>query len=525
MGYDESVGATPSQPTRSTPPSSMGSSSSSGRSGQRGRSEHDEELDARRQAVARALTIGAPVWLAFFPVDVFVVALLGADASIGWFALWRAGVAAVMVVATGAAARARTMAASIAAEMTAFGAAAFGVAVLATRYGGLDSYYIQGMSIVIMYHAAAVPDRLGRGVALSISLAAIYPLVMAAASLFHPEIAAQWHGRPLWIFVQNFMFVFTTAILAPIGSYFVWAARRQVFEARKLGRYRLKARIGVGGSGEVWLADDERARREVALKILDRQAAQRPGARARFEREAKAAMSLHDPHTIRVFDWGASDDGVCFIAMELLDGTDLATQVRLHGRIVPARAVHFARQACASLVEAHAAGILHRDIKPENLFAARIGDEVDVVKLLDFGLAKVVMPDEDVTLTHGAFVGGTPRYMAPEVCAGRDADARSDLYSLGATLYFLVTGTPPFSGDSTGALFDQHLRQEPEPPSRRAPVPAALEEVILRCLAKDPAQRFASAAELDRALEACASGWSQKDARVFWSMRGMPVVS
>jgi serine/threonine-protein kinase len=325
------------------------------------------------------------------------------------------------------------------------------------------------------------------------------------------------------LFAQDYLFVLTTALLGAAASHLVWAARKQVFEARKLGRYRLKMRIGVGGSGEVWLATDDQQKRDVAVKILDREAAQRPGARARFEREARAAMRLHDPHTIRVFDYGASDDGVCFIAMELLDGADLATLVKLHGPMPPDRVVHFARQACASLAEAHESGILHRDVKPENLFATRRGDEVDVLTLLDFGLAKVARPEDDATLTQGGFMGGTPLYMAPEVCTGAEADARSDLYSLGGVLYFLATGRPPFLGESVAAVMNKHIHELPRPPSEVAPVPAELEKVIMRCLAKRPDDRFASARALDAALKLAGGDWSAEQARAAWSVQA-PIV-
>ena len=500
-------------------------SSSNDRAGERSRAERDQEIVDRRLAVERALTVGCPVWLLFFAVDVYVVFLLGADAPLRWFGFWRVVIGVVMLVSMMTLKRSRTFGGMIAAEMGAFCGASFGVALLATRYGGLTSHYVQGMSIVIMFHSAAIPDRFRRGLSLSMVMAAFYPGVMAAAALWDPRIATQWRTpAQLYLFIQDFVFVFATAIMAPIGGHLVWAARKQVFEARKLGRYRLKARIGVGGGGEVWLAEDEQEKREIALKILERAASTRPGARARFEREARAAMSLSCRHTIRVFDWGASDDGVCFIAMELLDGADLGTVVRGGGPIAPERAVHFARQACASLGEAHAGGILHRDIKPENLFVCRIGDEVDVLKVLDFGLAKVARPDnDDATLTQGVFVGGTPLYMAPETCAGLEGDSRSDVYSLGATLYFVLTGTPPFTADTTAGILEKHLRSQPEPPSQRVPIPAELERVILRCLAKRPAERFSSVRELDAALAACGPSWTQRDARALWSMRGPAV--
>jgi serine/threonine-protein kinase len=207
--------------------------------------------------------------------------------------------------------------------------------------------------------------------------------------------------------------------------------------------------------------------------------------------------------------------------MELLDGADLGTLVKLSGPMPAERAIHFARQACASLAEAHENGIVHRDVKPENLFATRRDDEYDFLKLLDFGLAKVMRPEEDATLTQGTFVGGTPLYMAPEVCGGGAADARSDLYSLGAVLYLLVTARPPFPGDSAAAVMMRHLNETPAPPSTVAPVALELEQIILRCLSKRPEDRFPSARALDHALAHVGDGWSSDKARALWTLREM----
>jgi serine/threonine-protein kinase len=216
--------------------------------------------------------------------------------------------------------------------------------------------------------------------------------------------------------------------------------------------------------------------------------------------------SLHDPHTIRVFDYGASDDGVAYIAMELLHGEDLGSLVAREGPLDPARCARLGRQVCASLAEAHARGIVHRDVKPENLFVTRAADGTELLKVLDFGIAKVSDASLDATLTQGGWVGGTPAYMAPEVCEGGVADPRSDLYSLGAVLYFMLTGAPPFADASPSGVMVAHVRQEVVPPSRRAPhpVPPPLEAAILRCLAKRPQDRHADARELDESLAAVA---------------------
>jgi serine/threonine-protein kinase len=260
----------------------------------------------------------------------------------------------------------------------------------------------------------------------------------------------------------------------------------------------------------VWLAWDEGLKRDVALKILDRNASGNSVAIARFEREAMAASSLQSPHTIRVFDFGASDDGVWFIAMEHLEGVDLMSLVEDIGPLPPERAVRLARQACAALSEAHDAGVVHRDVKPGNLFVCRLGDDPDFLKVLDFGIASIEGAKADasdsVDVTRTGWVHGTPAYMSPEVCTGARADARSDIYSLGAVLYFLLTGRPPFAAQSASAVMLAHVNEAPEAPSAHTPLPVQLDRVILRCLAKDPAARYPSARALLDALEALATG-------------------
>ena len=239
---------------------------------------------------------------------------------------------------------------------------------------------------------------------------------------------------------------------------------------------------------------------------------------ARFEREAMAASGLQSPHTIRVFDFGASDDGVWFMAMERLEGVDLATLVDEVGALPPGRAMRFARQACLALAEAHDAGIVHRDVKPDNLFVCRMGDEADFLKVLDFGIAKIEGAEEDATVTRAGWVHGTPAYMSPEVCNGQRADARSDVYSLGAVLYFLLTGTPPFTAPTAAAVMVAHVNDAPDRPSSRVPVPSDVERVVLRALEKEPEARFQSAREMDAALAACgdAAGWTRENAAAFW---------
>lgn len=268
--------------------------------------------------------------------------------------------------------------------------------------------------------------------------------------------------------------------------------------------------------GEVWLARDEVLRRNVALKMLQ---LTQPGAIARFEREALAMSALKDPHNVKIYDFGADRDGTWFIAMEHLIGADLGALVAEHGPMPPARAVYLIRQACASLKEAHDNGIIHRDIKPENLFVTQVGDDHDFLKLLDFGIAKIGAGN--LTRAYGA--AGTPMYMAPEIWDNQAADVRSDIYSLGCTLYYLLAGETPFFGESVAEIAVKHAVQEVEPVGKRRgqPVAEQLDAVIAKCLRKRPADRFQSMRELDAALAACNlhTSWSSDDARIFWEDR------
>ena len=443
-------------------------------------------------------------WLAFLPFDLYIAVVLAPASPHGWMLLWRVVGAlpplAGWLITRG---RAKVDRVSDALEITTFCGVAFCLAMRATGYGGLDSHLVPGISLLLMIQTMAVPLRWQHMLPRVLATYAVYPLAMALAATMSPEIAAQWRSHDAQVFVLDYAIVAAVAVGGVIGGQIIWGMRRQLYYARRLGRYRLKARIGHGGTSEVWLAWDDALRRDVALKILDRAASTDRIAITRFEREAMAASGLQSPHTIRVFDFGASDDGVWFMAMENLEGVDLATLVDDVGPLPVARAVRFGRQACAALAEAHDAGVVHRDVKPDNLFVCRMGDEADFLKVLDFGIAKIEGQEEDATVTRAGWVHGTPAYMSPEACNGDRVDARSDVYSLGAVLYFLVTGTPPFTAGTAAAVMLAHVSEVPDRPSTRVPVPHDLETVIMCCLEKDPSARYASARELDAALAGC----------------------
>lgn len=471
-----------------------------------------------RQAVARALGLGALLFPVFYLLDAFAALTLYPKASLVALAVTRAVTTALLFGAYFVI-KSERVSDRVADSAHVLGLAIAGVAIAlqARELGGPRSPYMHGITIVIMVRSAIVPAPVRESLLHGLSVVAAYPLVFAILAALDPGRRSEWlaPGEPAFLAV-NFLLVSASVACGCIASATSWAARRQLYQARRLGRYRLEARLGGGGQGEVWLARDASLQRDVALKILHASSAT-PTAIEAFEREARLASQLRSPHTVRVHDFGASDDGIHFIAMEHLSGYDLSEMVKLFGPVPPARAAHLVIQACRSLEEAHAAGLVHRDVKPSNLFAAQVGDQRDLLKVLDFGVARSVA--EDGERTRAGVVRGTPTYLAPECCKGEPATPASDLYALGATLYFLVTATPPFVGDDLHVVA-QHREDAPERPSARlgAELPPAFEAIVLRCLAKAPADRFESVRALREALEACEGigAWDAADARRFW---------
>ncbi len=289
-------------------------------------------------------------------------------------------------------------------------------------------------------------------------------------------------------------------------------------------RFTILARLGRGSMGAVYRARQEAVRRDVALKIVRRDRAYDPETKARFEREARAISSLTSPHTITAFDFGESEDGSWFLAMEMLDGETVGDRLRRERRMDWLDAARFAVDALKSLAEAHAKGIIHRDLKPDNLFLVKLpaerGQRREICKVLDFGIAKWQSGDQaapiDQLETQAGTVFGTPRYMSPEQAQGSVLDARSDLYSLGVLLYQMVSGRAPFVDDDAVVVMARHIKDAPPRLAEVAPdvpIPSSLEAVLLRSLAKSPDDRPQSAeqmgAELERVLEesrALASG-------------------
>jgi serine/threonine-protein kinase len=321
-----------------------------------------------------------------------------------------------------------------------------------------------------------------------------------------------------------------TGVIATYGSYTISTLRREANRARQLGRYRLTRELGTGGMGQVHLGEHQLLKRPCAIKVI------RPGqvidraSLARFEREVQTTARLSHWNTIEIFDYGHTEDGTFYYVMEYMRGLSLADLVKRYGPQSPGRTIHYLAQTCWALQEAHNHGLIHRDLKPANIFAAKRGGVFDVTKLFDFGL--VLLRGEGDNFLNMLGQGtttpfaGSPLYMSPEQAVGMKLDARSDIYSLGGVAYYLLTGRPPFEGDSAWKVMVAHAKESVTPPSCwNHTIPADLEAVIMRCLAKEPGDRYGSPREMAEALSACddAGTWDYEKAGNWWRERAAEI--
>jgi serine/threonine-protein kinase len=373
-------------------------------------------------------------------------------------------------------------------------------------------------ALLILGYGILIPNTWQR-CATVVGVLAATPLVISKANgLAAQATAGRWEAS---FFAVMVVCLVIAAAIAVYGSHRIEVLRRAVAQARRLGQYRLGRQLGCGGMGEVYLAEHLLLRRPCAIKLIRPERYGDPAVLDRFEREVQATATLTHPNTVQVYDYGRAEDGTFYYAMEYLPGVTLEQLVRRYGPLPPARALHFLRQICGALSEAHAVGLVHRDIKPSNIIVCERGGRPDVAKLLDFGLVLARDPRWSAgDLGPDTVIAGTPAYMSPEQAGGRHPlDARTDLYSLGAVAYFLLTGEPPFPRGSVRQMLEAHRSEPAVFPDRLAgALPADVRATVLRCLEKDPAQRFPDAESLERAWAACAcaGSWTTAESVQWW---------
>lgn len=402
---------------------------------------------------------------------------------------------------------------------------AFGGGVAMQLYASelrLPVWGVSEVAVLILVFAVLVPNTPGRVMLAALAAATMDPLGDLLYALRGG--AAPSLTQLVGAYYANYL----AAGIAVATAHVLTRLAREVGEAREMGSYRLVEKLGAGGMGEVWRAEHRMLARPAAIKlirpdVLLGRGEDRDTAFRRFEREAQATAMLRCPHTIELFDFGVTSEGLFYYVMELIEGLDLETLVERFGPVPPGRAVYLLSQVCASLEEAHANGLIHRDVKPANVCVCRYGLEADFVKMLDFGLVgrQSSLADE-ATLTQGRSPGGTPAFMAPEQIVGQASpDPRTDLYSVGCLSFWLLTGQRPFEGVTPLEVLLSHVREKPARPSACSPfdIPSDLDELVLACLEKDPALRPPSATALRSRLTACrVDAWSTEEAERWWDV-------
>lgn len=393
--------------------------------------------------------------------------------------------------------------------------------------GSMKSCVIYSFGVIILY-GTFIPNRWQRAMRVVGPMALVPGVAPIILRFIDPEV--RHISQRVATFEQvsdNVLILLLGVLTSTYGSYIINTLREEAYRARQLGQYHLKELLGKGGMGEVYLAEHRLLKRKCAIKLiradhqLDRQSL------LRFEREVRTTAGLSHPNTIDIYDYGRTEDGTFFYVMEFLPGMNLTEIVRRDGPMPAERAVHLLTQTCAALREAHDVGLIHRDIKPANIFAAKRGGEYDVAKLLDFGLVRTIkqqntpgteIVDEQPEEERG--LSGSIHFMAPEQAdMNQEADQRSDIYSLGATAYFLVTGQPPFQRENGLQVLRAHAEESVIPPSRISPsLPQDVEQIILKCLEKSPSDRYATVVALEDAFRHCsvAGKWTTADALLWW---------
>jgi eukaryotic-like serine/threonine-protein kinase len=496
--------------------------------------------DLLSRSASRLRTLALLYAFTFFMAGYFPVLLFSDDRTqfFSRFLLWGPGAIAIVIALVVAAivgfARLPSptiMKIGLVFEVvTSYGIAAAEYAVVPSTDWRTQTGGLSWVAVWVLLCAIVIPSRPRVTVVTALVAVTAVPLTVAVAIATDPAAF-----RPGWLqffFAMVFPYLLVV-VMAYVGARVIYSLGTEVTRARELGSYRLVERLGVGGMGEVWRAEHRFLARPAAIKLIrSSEAGGGPGgasdsARRRFEREAQVIASLRSPHTVNLFDFGVASDGAFYYVMELLEGLDADTLVRRTGPLPSERVIHVLRQVCHSLSEAESRGLVHRDIKPANIFLCRYGEDCDFVKVLDFGIAKTTTGflHEGPTLTRELTVHGTPAFIAPEQVTGaNDVDGRADIYAVGCVAYWLLTGQLVFAGDSAMSFLLHHASTPPAPPSSRTelPIPRALDDLVLACLAKDPAGRPQTARELSNRLMSIegAGSWTEERAKAWWSSSG-----
>jgi eukaryotic-like serine/threonine-protein kinase len=492
-------------------------------------------LDLLQQSASRLRILALLYAVIFFMAGILPALLLTEERAhfLSSFIQWGPGVIGIVVALTVAAvipskrfSLATVMKAGLVFEI------ASSYAIAAAEFGDPQSLEIHqgylGLSWVavwVVLFTVVVPTLPRR--ALLAALAAVSSVPVTIGLMMRTGETSLRLNLPQFFFGLVFPYILVVG-MAYVGARVVYRLGTEVKLAREMGSYRLEEKLGEGGMGEVWRARHRMLTRPAAIKLIrpavagDPRAGLSSEAMRRFQREAEVIARLRSPHTVELFDFGMADDGAFYYVMELLDGLDADSLLRRFGPVPPERAIYLLRQICHSLSEAQSCGLVHRDIKPANIYLCRYGEEYDFVKVLDFGIVGAVSDAEAVSAvrTQENVVRGTPAFIAPEQAMGAAVDWRADIYATGCVAYWLLTGQLVFTADTTMGLLLKHARTPPPRLSARTelPIPAALEDLVLACLAKDPADRPQSARELSLQLAAveCGSTWTQERAREWW---------
>jgi eukaryotic-like serine/threonine-protein kinase len=491
--------------------------------------------DLLGQSAERLRVLALLYAFVFFMAGIFPALLLPADRVrfLGSFAQWGPSVIGI-AVALLVAALIRSPRVSLPTAMT-LGLAfeiASSYAIAAAEFADPESLEthrgflgLSWVAVWVVLFTVVVPTPPRRALLAALASVSAVPVVIG---LLIATGATSLRIEPALFFI-GLVFPYLIVVgMAYVGARVVYQLGTEVNRARELGSYRLEEKLGEGGMGEVWRARHRMLARPAAIKLIRPSFRGSAGAGAsdeavrRFEREAQVIARLRSPHTVELFDFGIATDGAFYYVMELLDGLDADALLRRFGPVPPERAIHLLRQICHSLSEAQSCGLVHRDIKPANIFLCRYGEEYDFVKVLDFGIVRTVRDPADTSPVHTGehVVQGTPAFIAPEQAMGGEVDGRADIYATGCVAYWLLTGQYVFAAETAVGLLLQHAQTVPSPPSARTdvPIPRALDDLVLSCLAKDPADRPQSARELSLRLAAVegANVWTQERARDWW---------